>query len=135
MKHIREQGYPSPLIITRDTKYKNLFFDGTEMARQIINAQRMPDGVFAACDLLAIALLQEVLRAGIRVPQDMAIMGCDNTEICLYTSPTLSSIDFNIPLLAGKMMEQMIRIIKNDVLEPVHVTMPVKLIVRESTKK
>ncbi|MBN1444839.1 MAG: LacI family DNA-binding transcriptional regulator [Candidatus Omnitrophica bacterium] len=134
-EYIRQKGGEAPLIIKRRAKYKNMFSDGSGMAHQLLKLKKKPDGVFASCDLLAIALLREALKTGIKVPEDMAIMGCDNTEVCLYTTPSISSIDFNIPLLAKKMMGQMEQIINTGIFKPMHLTVPVKLVERESTKR
>jgi LacI family transcriptional regulator len=51
-----------------------------------------PDGVFAANDLLALAILQALLLAGIRVPEDVAVIGYDDIAFASLASVPLSSI-------------------------------------------
>jgi LacI family transcriptional regulator len=55
-------------------------------------AGRRPTGVFCANDLLAIGVLQELTRAGLRVPQDVAIVGYDDIEYAAASFVPLSSV-------------------------------------------
>ncbi len=51
-----------------------------------------PDGVFAANDLLALAILQALILAGIRVPEDVAVIGYDDIAFAALASVPLSSV-------------------------------------------
>ena len=51
-----------------------------------------PDGVFAANDLVALAILQALLLAGIRVPDDVAVIGYDDISFAALAGVPLSSI-------------------------------------------
>ena len=51
-----------------------------------------PDGVFAANDLLALAILQALVLAGIRVPEDIALIGYDDISFAALASVPLSSV-------------------------------------------
>jgi LacI family transcriptional regulator len=55
---------------------------GREIGRQIVDrpAEERPDGIFAANDLLALGILQELVRGGIQVPGDLALIGYDDIE-------------------------------------------------------
>jgi LacI family transcriptional regulator len=55
-------------------------------------AGKRPDGVFAASDMEAIGLMQSLLRAGLRVPDDVAIVGYDDSDFAANTSVPLSSV-------------------------------------------
>lgn len=55
-------------------------------------SEERPDGVFAANDLLALALLQTLTLAGIRVPDDIAIIGYDDIAFAALAGVPLSSI-------------------------------------------
>lgn len=52
-----------------------------------------PDAVLGANDLLAIATMQVIHDRGLRVPEDVAVVGMDDTELAGVTSPTLTSVD------------------------------------------
>ncbi|TDD72589.1 LacI family transcriptional regulator [Jiangella aurantiaca] len=55
-------------------------------------AGERPDGVFAASDMEAIGLMQSLLRAGLRIPGDVAIVGYDDSDFAANTSVPLSSV-------------------------------------------
>lgn len=63
---------------------------GLEIAA--LPAAARPDGVFAANDLLALAILQALLLAGIRVPEDVALIGYDDIGFAALASVPLSSV-------------------------------------------
>lgn len=55
-----------------------------------------PVGVFAANDQLGVRLLEACRRAAIAVPEQVAIVGCENEEtLCSFASPTLTSVQFD----------------------------------------
>lgn len=96
----------------------------------------LPDGIFCFNDQMALYLLPEIQRKGLRVPEDIAIMGCDNTKICFGTNPTLTTINVNLPLTVQKMVEKIQEMIEGgDNYGPLHTSVPVSLIIRESTKR
>lgn len=55
-------------------------------------AQRPFTALFCVSDVLAMATLSRLQGAGIRVPQDLSVLGYDDTELAAYTSPALSTI-------------------------------------------
>jgi LacI family transcriptional regulator len=52
-----------------------------------------PDALFCANDLLAIGALRALREAGLRVPEDVAVVGMDNTDLCDLTHPALTTVD------------------------------------------
>lgn len=53
---------------------------GTRAAHAMLRSRRRPDGVIGVTDILAGAVLEEMLAAGVGVPQDVAVMGCDHNS-------------------------------------------------------
>lgn len=73
---------------------------------------RLPQAVFAANDLSAIGCIEAFMQAGIRVPQDIRVMGCDDIELGRYLTPTLTTIRTNFEeqgAVAVQCLLQMIR--------------------------
>jgi len=130
----KEERLPSPLVFTGE-KFVGYFHEGEKLAKEFFKLKELPDGVFASNDLLAVALLSEVLKRGLKIPENLAIMGCDNTEVCLHSYPGLTSIDVNISLTAQIALEKLIDFINGKEVKPLHTTIPIKLVERESTKK
>jgi len=55
-------------------------------------AQRPFSALFCASDVLAMAAMSRLQGTGIRVPQDLSVLGYDGAELAAYTSPALSTI-------------------------------------------
>ncbi len=52
-----------------------------------------PTAILAYNDLVALGAMHQLRRMGLRVPEDIAVIGCDNQFFCPYTAPPLTSID------------------------------------------
>jgi LacI family transcriptional regulator len=83
--------------------------DGAAIARQIIDTapNDRPDAVFAATDLIAVGLLQELLAAGIDVPGSIAVLGYDGVEFAANAAVPLSTVTrptYEMGVAAAKMV-------------------------------
>jgi len=88
------------------------------------------DAVFAATDLLAMGAMQELIKRGVRVPEDVSVMGFDDLWVCSSLSPSLSTVRQDTEAAAKALIDGLSCLIEN---EPVHVTrMPTQLVIRES---
>jgi len=95
-----------------------------------------PVAVFCAHDMRAYQL-SEICRAeGIRVPDDVAILGCDDDElVCQFTDPPISSIDQNAVGIGYAAAEALQRMFDNpSALPPIAKVKPLRLVERESTR-
>jgi LacI family transcriptional regulator len=73
-----------------------------DQIHQILTAQDRPRAIFCWSDLDAIPLLSEALRLGLRVPQDLALIGYDNSPMAGLAMINLTSVDQDGPRL-GKL--------------------------------
>ena len=62
----------------------------------LILAKTRPDGIVATSDLYAIGAMRAIRDAGLRVPEDVSVVGFDNTEYGRYYQPSLTT--FSLPL-------------------------------------
>jgi len=114
------------------------FEDGRKIADEIALNHRDIDGIFAFTDLLAIGILVGLKEYGIKVPEDISIMGFSNWFLTTVTSPTLSTVDqpgYRMGEEAFNLFLEEINTIKKGV--PVKyktVEVPTQIIIRESTK-
>jgi len=91
-----------------------------------------PTAVFAANDLLALGAMHEIHRRGLRVPEDISMIGCDDIPFCAMSRPQLSTLSipaYQIGVTAVQLLEDQMKGVrsgsKNVILEH-------KLIHRES---
>lgn len=89
------------------------------------------DGVVAASDLLAISAMSGIQKAGLRIPEDVAVVGYDNVSQAAHAVPPLSTIDQNISLGGELMVELLLRKIRGEDVNSELTT--TNLIVRESS--
>lgn len=91
------------------------------------------DGIFAACDQTAIGAMRALRDAGLRVPQDVAVIGFDGIPAGRYTDPPLTTIEQDFDAAGAYLVDHLIaRIAKRDV-DPVRV--PTRLLIRGSTRR
>ena len=68
---------------------------GIEGARLLLALKERPDAVIATNDLVAVGALTELIRQGVEVPRDIALMGVDDIDAVSLTTPSLTSIPLN----------------------------------------
>lgn len=113
----------------------NILGDAKTWLKAITTRNRLPDGVFAFNDLTGIALISELMRQGVKVPEEVAVVGCDNSAVCEYGYPSLSSIDTNVLLTAKTALKKLEQSIAGTPVAPLHTWITPKLVVRESSVK
>ncbi|QSO51024.1 LacI family DNA-binding transcriptional regulator [Alicyclobacillus curvatus] len=88
-KRVVKQANVDYRIIEGDFRYAG----GYEAGRQLFIGGSAPDGIFAANDLMAIAVIQVAQSLGIRVPEDVVVVGYDNIAMAEYVSPKLTTVE------------------------------------------
>lgn len=68
------------------------FQGGFNAMNQLLALDPPPQAVFTSNDAMAVGVYHALYQAGLRVPQDMAVMGYDNIELARYLTPPLSTI-------------------------------------------
>jgi LacI family transcriptional regulator len=68
------------------------FEGGYKSGELLFEQKNIPDGIFAGNDLLALGIIQAAIERGIKVPDDVLIVGYDNIEMSKIIQPTLSTI-------------------------------------------
>src|SRR5581483_5017520 len=102
--------------------------------RQLLALDQPPDAVFCFNDHLALGVMREIYDAGLRVPEDIAVVGFDDIEDGRFSIPSLTTIlpdkekigDLAVAFLLG-------RITGTRTGPPERVEVPCQLVVREST--
>nr|BFE77489.1 hypothetical protein GCM10020093_000900 [Planobispora longispora] len=65
---------------------------GQQAAEKLLSEGDLPDAVFCANDLLALGMLRGLMHAGVRVPDDIALIGYDDIDFAAASAVSLTSI-------------------------------------------
>ncbi len=104
---------------------------GYECMRTLLPAQ--PDALFAASDMMAIGALRAIEEAGLRVPQDIAVVGFDDIPIASRTNPPLTTMAQPTQHCGAVAADLLIDMIENPTPDPHQVILTTDLIVRSSS--
>src|SRR5690606_29150548 len=85
------------------------------------------DAIFAATDLIGISALRVLAAAGLRVPEDVAVIGFDGLEVGAHVHPTLSTVQQDLAQGAALLVDLLLQRIAGNTVEPV--LMPPVLVV------
>lgn len=84
-------------------------------------------------DEAAIGAIEALEEAGLRVPQDVSVVGFDGTELCEYSRPCLTSVEVPLHEIGRSATEMLLQQIEDGVGQPEHITLPTRVCIREST--
>jgi DNA-binding LacI/PurR family transcriptional regulator len=90
-----------------------------------------PTAIFAANDLSAHGAIEAIVDAGLRVPDDVSVVGYDDTWYASMTTPALTTVCMNVDLIGKRAAEMLIATIEGRCVER-HPILPVSLTVRRS---
>lgn len=106
---------------------------GYRAMRNLLDLSPPPTAVLAIHDVVAIECLQAVIDAGLRVPEDVAIIGSDNLRSSQSTEPPLTTIHPPLAEIGRLAMDSLVARLDDDTLPPTRLTLPAKLVIRQST--
>ncbi|HEX8768400.1 MAG TPA: LacI family DNA-binding transcriptional regulator [Jatrophihabitans sp.] len=108
--------------------------EGAAAMARLLGARKPPDAVFCANDLLAMGAIRTLLSSGLRVPEDVAVVGFDDIEEARFSTPSLTSIAPDKQEIAEVSVDLLCRRVRDGADgPPVDVVVGHRLQVREST--
>jgi LacI family transcriptional regulator len=120
-------------IVVRERMEEEGDVVGSQAMQELLKLAKKPDAVFCYNDLTAIGAIEATLQAGLRVPEDIAFIGCGNLRYADYLRVPLSSIDHGTAELGRVAGELALELSNHPEQEPKSVIVPSKLVAREST--
>jgi LacI family transcriptional regulator len=132
---LAERGLPSPenYIVAREKVEESGDVVGFQAMQELLKLKARPDAVFCYNDLTAIGAIEATLQAGLRVPEDIAFIGCGNLRYANYLRVPLSSIDHGTAELGRIAGEFALELSAKPEQAPKTVLVPSTLVLREST--
>lgn len=87
-KALTKFGHPDHVVI--DDEFSEM--GGVRAAESILGGDFRPTAIFAANDLMAIGVMQSLRERGIRIPEDIAVVGFDDISAAKLVTPTLTTV-------------------------------------------
>jgi LacI family transcriptional regulator len=107
---------------------------GCLCARKLLSLSNPPTAIFAANDQSAIGAIQAAREAGLRVPDDLSVVGFDNIPEAAYFNPALTTVDQFIERMGYVATEMLIDLIQGKSLESDLHKIPTQLVIRDSCR-
>ncbi len=108
---------------------------GIKAAQKILKGKVLPTAIVCSNDLTAIGAMKAFKAGGIRIPDDMSVIGLDNIALTEIVSPALTTIELERYRIGKTVMELLLNRIKDKKLPKQICIFKTKLVVRESTAK
>ena len=96
-----------------------------------IEREQWPTALVAFNDLVALGAIKQLKKLGLSIPEDMAIIGCDNQFFAAYTDPPLTTMDLHPTEHATSAIQELLRA-RERYTKPFHVCREATLVIRES---
>ncbi len=139
---LRHKGYLSALKkhgieANRDWILRGTFYadSGGEAMRRLLETRPRPTAVFAANDPMAIGAVYACRDAGLRVPEDISVIGAGNIEGSLHPNPFLTTVDWPRQDLGRTAARMLLNAIKHPRHRPETTLFEPRVLVRQSAAK
>lgn len=108
---------------------------GYEAMKQLLQLKPRPDGVFCCNDPIALGAIRAIFEAELRIPEDIAVIGCGNANYDDLLRVPLTSIDQNAAGLGENVAKLVLSIIKKRPgVSPKSILLPARIVIRRSTQ-
>lgn len=113
---------------------RSLTFDGGyDMARKILRRKRRPTALFCANDEMAAGVLRAAHELGVRVPEDLSVVGFDDITMAYYADPPLTTVGLVKEHLGRRAITRLLELVEGTDSLIKRELVPVQLVIRQST--
>lgn len=106
---------------------------GLEGALQLLAGPERPTALFAGSDEVALGAVEAARRHGLRVPEDLSVVGFDDTHLATMGSPPLTTVRQPLTEMGGLALRTLLRLVDGGAVDSPHVALATRLVVRGST--
>lgn len=132
---LKEYGIPFQKELIEDGNYTHI--SGYKAMKKLFEKNKQIDGVFCGNDQMAIGAIKALQELGIRIPEDIKLIGYDDVFVSSIVQPSLSTI--HVPRraagleVANVLFERIEK--KGQIAFPIKKEIPTRLVIRQSTVK
>src|SRR5690606_2277750 len=107
---------------------------GCEAARRLMKRKAQPEGVFCVNDLMAFGLIDHLRQTGLRVPEDVSVVGFDDLPMAAWAPYSLTTIRQDPERIAREVVRILDARASRPDGPPMLITFPVELVVRRTVR-
>jgi len=108
---------------------------GERAVLELLAQEDKPTAIFCFNDDIAIGAIKAIKSQGLKVPEDISIVGFDNIEFCEYVDPPLTTVDQPAVDMGQRGMQVLYKLMNNEAVDELAEFKPFELLVRKSTAK
>lgn len=102
-------------------------------AKALLDLREPPTAIFAANDEIALGAVETARTRGLRVPEDLSVVGFDDTSLAQMASPPLTTVRQPLREMGGAALRTALRLANGEKVESHHIELATELVVRTST--
>lgn len=125
-----------PIVVREETGDESGESSGYRAMKELLAHDPRPDGVFCYNDPTAMGAMQAILEAGLRIPEDLAVIGCGNVQYAQFLRVPLTSVDQSSAEIGRQAAELALTLVASkQPPAPRVVRLPPRLVARASTAR
>ncbi|MGW0012079.1 LacI family DNA-binding transcriptional regulator [Streptomyces tendae] len=124
-------GLPVPDAYTRPGEFT--YETGLCGAAALLDMDEPPTAVFAGNDEIAVGVVEAARARGLRVPEDLSVVGFDDTSLARTASPPLTTVRQPLREMGGAALRTALRLANGERVDSHHIELATELVVRAST--
>jgi LacI family transcriptional regulator len=106
---------------------------GADAARSLLDLPEPPSAIFGFNDAIAVGAMRAARERGLRLPEDLSIVGFDDVPFATIVAPALTTVRQPLPELGRTAVNLLVRLLDGRLTKTLHIELPTRLVVRQST--
>ncbi|HEV7657436.1 MAG TPA: LacI family DNA-binding transcriptional regulator [Mycobacteriales bacterium] len=124
-------GVPVPGGYVRHGRFHHR--DGVTEGASLLDLPEPPTAIFAGSDETAVGVIEAARARGLRVPEDLSIVGFDDTTVAKFSAPPLTTVRQPLREIGAVALRRALQLAAGEKVDSYHVELATELVVREST--
>ncbi|RKS77464.1 LacI family transcriptional regulator [Motilibacter peucedani] len=124
-------GLPCPPELAVDAGFG--FEAGVRTGSHLLDLAERPTAVFAVTDVTALGVIQAAHSRGLRVPEDLSVVGFDDTYMAEWATPALTTVHTPLQDVGRLAVRTLKRLMEGETVDSHHIELATNLVVRDST--
>lgn len=106
-----------------------------ERSKELCDRLQTFTGVVVSSDYYALVLMDALRHRGVKIPEELSVVGFDDILMSHFSSPRLTTIHQGVPEKGILAVQQLLKLLRGEVIEKKDIRLPVRIIERESVRE